>query len=605
MTSDGSLLCFFPEADLLNWYSIELATAQAAQEFFPRVEILGCSGNLRPLCAAMLPRSLDMASSRREREQACRSCRGAKAAAKRQLDLTWVEMSVFETNQDQHVANEVCKSVTFSNYLDVEFDGIPVGRYATYIPHLSSKGAKLTQVPLLWDHYLAELASVVKVILMSNRAFDSLSPAAVLTSNHAYGTHRAFLTVARKRGIQAWGMASGALLPGRANSLVVFPEELSSQTVSLSRAANESVKSPLTDFELSLIEGHMRALRGGTDPWVYSSASSGKSPAQLRNLLGIRSSSPVVTVLLASPDEMESAIVANIEFRVGEYAGNVNPQEFLEAVLDCARQLPDVDFVVRIHPRMIANKRESVTSPGLVPLLERLASTPDNLRVCHPDMKVSLYDNILISDSAINYTSTSGLEFMSLGLPVVHVDDMRLGVYPASLGVSAAGVADLPRAVLTALEAGWRLENAERALRWWATAYIRAALFPFLPDHVVASEAGSEGSPAEKAPSWARLVPTFIKERLAGAHLWVEQRRFTFPRPNAVMAQDLQQALQTRPQGVIWEPTLFPRGRPLADEGARVLQVLASAARDLGWLSAYGPGAPGIGQVKQLLRAID
>ena len=604
MTPDGSLLCFFPEADLLNWYSVELATAQAAQEFFPRVEILGCSGSLQPLCAAMLPRSLDMASSRRDRERVCRSCIRAKKAAQRQLDLTWLDMSDFETKEDQLVATEVCESVTYANYLDVEFNGIPVGRYATYIPHLSSKGAKLTENPLLWRHYLAELASVVKIIMMSERAFDSLSPAAVLTSNHVYGTHRAFLTVARNRGIQTWGMAPGALLPGRANSLGVFPEELSSQTVSLSQAANEGVKSPLTDFELSLVEGHMRALRGGTDPWVYSSASSGMSPAQIRSLLGVRPSSPVVTVLLASPDEMESAIVANVEFRVGEYAGNVNPQEFLDGVIDCARQLPEVDFVVRIHPRMVANKRESVTSPGLTPLVERLATTPENIHVCHPDMKISLYDNILISDAAINYTSTSGLEFMSLGLPVVHVDDMRLGVYPPALGVSAEGVGDLPRAVLTALDAGWRIENAEGAFRWWATAYIRAVLFPFISEHIVASEAGQHSPPAEHGRQWAKLVPTFIKKRLAGAHLWVEQRRFDFPRPTAAMTHELGEALDSPGEGVIWEPNLFFRGTTVANERDHVLRVLASAVEDLGWESAYGPDTPGIGQIEKLLRLV-
>lgn len=604
MTPNGSLLCFFPEADLLNWYSIELAVAQAAQETFSSVEILGCSGSLQPLCAVMLPRSLDMNSSNRERDRVCRSCLRARSSAERQLDLTWSDMRSFERDEDRLVARRLADRATHRNYLDLEFEGIPVGRYATYLPHLSSKGAQLEKDPALWRFFMAELESVVKVILMSERALDSLKPSAVLTSNHVYGTHRAFLTVARTKGIDTWGMAAGGLLPGRSQSLALFPEELSGQTISLSRAANQSLESQLTEFELPLIESHMRALRGGTDPWVYSSPSSGMNPAEIREFLGARPSAPVVTVLLASPDEMESAIVANAEFRVGEYAGTVSPQDFLDGVLDCARQLQEIDFVIRIHPRMVANKRESVTSPGLAPLLKRLDNSPGNVHVCHPDMNVSLYDNILISDAAINYTSTSGLEFMSFGLPVVHADSMRLGVYPGTLGIPAVGVADLPRAVLSALETGWSVENSQGALRWWATVNVRLALFPFLSNDVAPNRRVDSHTVAKRSVSWARRVPSFVKRWLGGAHAWVEQRRFAFPKPTAAMTEELRQALRSRSQSVIWEPTLFSRGWPVTDERAQVLQVLAAAAQDLGWRNVYGPDTPGIGEVKQLLRAV-
>lgn len=605
MASSESLLCFFPEADLLDWYSMELSVAQAAQGIFSKVAILGCSGSLRPICAVMLAASLDIDSSNRDRDRTCRSCIRAKSSAQRQLGLTWADMRSFEVDDDRQVARRLSDAATHGNYLDLEFKGIPVGRYATYLPHLSSKGAPLDQEQKLWRFYLAELETVVRTILMSERAFEALAPTAVVTSNNLYGSHRAFLAVARTLGIERWCMAPGGLLPGRSHSLGLFPEELSGQTVSLSRGANQSLESPLTDFELPLIKSHMRALRGGTDPWVYSSPSSGMNPAQVRKLVGVRATAPVVTVLLASPDEMESSIVAKAEFRVGAYAGTVSPRNFLDGALDCARQLQSVDFVFRIHPRMVANKRESVTSPSLAPLIEVLNSSPPNVHLCHPDLNLSLYDNILISDAAINYTSTSGLEFMSLGLPVVHADDMRLGVYPASLGVPAAGVDDLPRAVLSALASGWSIENAKRSLRWWAISNVRLALFPFLSKDVVPGR--SDVSESVTSQSWplATLVPSFIKRRLGSAHMWVERRRFAFRTPAAGMTDELRLALQSRAHGDIWEPHLFSRGSTLPDEVAQILQLLASAAEDLGWRGAYGPATPGIGAVSNLLRAIE
>ena len=609
MSATASLLCFFPEADLLNWYSTELVTAQAAQEFFSEVQILGCHGNMRPLCAAMTARRLNVSASAQEKARVCRSCIRAKESAQEQLNLTWVEMTSFESAEDKEIAQAIRADVTPENYLDLEYEEIAVGRYATYVPHLLAKGARLTEDCSVWEHFIAEVELVIKTIRMSQRALKAISPSAVLTSNHIYGAHRAFLAVARKQGLRTWGMGPGGLLPDRSQSIGIFPEELSSQTISLSKVARQSLSVPLSDQELSLTQGHMQALRRGKDPYVYSTSSSGLAPEQLRDLLGARPNSPVITVLLASPDEMESARIAGAEFHVGAYAGTVSPDQFLDGVIDCAESLAEVDFVVRIHPRMVANKREAVVSDDLGPLLDRLAKVPSNVSICHPDMMLSLYDNILISDAAINHTSSSGLEFMSFGLPVVHADDMRLGIYPASLGVAADGVSDLPRAVLAALESGWQLANVQQALRWWATVNIRFALFPF---QVQDSNTNRESADLETARRTERkfistllqFAPTSLQSKLGAFHEWTTRRGFLFPIPTPPFAADLKAAMNNASSGVIWEPPLFFRGKPIDDSEATALTALGVAVSDLGWDGIYGSSSAGLGGIRRYLASL-
>lgn len=608
MMSDGTLLCFFPEANLTEAFALELMMAQAAKELFGEVKILGCSRDLQPLCAAMSAEGITLESSDRARKRVCASCMRLRRSAQRQTDLDWSYLKEFRESRDEEQAADLCAGVSPENCSDLSVHGIPVGRYATYVPLLLAKADRVDRDEKTWNSYLVELNTIIRVVLMSERALDEIQPTAVLTSNHFYGTHRAFLATARNRGIPSWGLSPGALLPGRTKSALLFPDEKSGQTLALSESVRVSRDHPLTDVELDLVASHMRALREGSDPWVYSVAHTGTSPAQVRSKLGVRDASSVVTVLLSSPDEMRAANVADADFRVGDRAGYLNPDGFLASVLSCAELMPQVDFVLRLHPRMLPNKRESITSPELDRILHALRDVPDNVTVCNPAQSVSIYDNILISKAAINYTSSSGLEFLSFGVPVLHLDDLRLGAYSADLGTSVADPAGLTQAVSEALAEEWSLARVTAVARWWSTVLIRIGVFPY-GTHESLGQQRYVGQLADRPspPKWGvvNLFPSALKRPLEPWHMAWVRRRFRFPNPEVEAIRELQFALASTTADEVWEPVPIVRGRVLEDETAAVLEALRTAVVQLGWHRLSEEDLHRVGTVASLIRQVE
>ncbi len=80
---------------------------------------------------------------------------------------------------------------------------------------------------------------------------------------------------------------------------------------------------------------------------------------------------------------------------------------------------PDLQLVIRIHPREDANKREGARSQHLEQLIKHLSAVPSNVRVVWPADPISSYDLIEVADLVQVWSSTIGLESARLGIPVI------------------------------------------------------------------------------------------------------------------------------------------------------------------------------------------
>jgi hypothetical protein len=600
MSNNDRYLWLGLEAGLWPSYVLEHRLANALADAGRDVTMIECQGVLRAQCPVMTANHIPVNASAKSRAPICGDCRHNAALVQSRSRYSSLSLDAYVTDEIRAEVAGLMAGVTVNNWSDLTVDGIPVGRYATYLTMLHHKLPDVTSSEDAWSEYLADLRNALLVLRALPAIFEEKSPTHVVVYNPLYPTHRMFVEFAQARGIGMVSVSAGSYLPGRYDTAFVFPRIESSQTMVDSSTIRDSLDIPCSDLEISAVSRHLAELICGADPWVYSTQPSGKGAADVRQTLGARPDSPIVTVLVSSPDETRSSILVGAEYVRDSENGFSDIAEFIAQVVQAARQLPHIDFVFRLHPRLLPNKRERVTSPDLLAIEDALASLPPNAVINSPIQQLSLYDTIRISSAAINQSSSAGLEFLALGLPVVQFDPARQNAYPPSLGVCAGryDVDGLTVAIESAIESGWSIENSRKAFRWLATILLRATLhlapLELVEDDTDAEEVvhRSESAP----PAWRRIIPTGIRERVS-RHLARRTREVTLD--SVPDATNWTGEWTTRIDSldndrIIWEPLALPRG-----EANSHTESMALEATVQGFIQRITAGdAEGLGALK-------
>lgn len=594
MTSgDPRYLWFAPYAGLWPSFRMEHRLADSLARGGRPVTLVQCGEVLDSYCPVMSADRLSVGSSRSAKRESCRDCRHNAGIARERAAYRAVLLDRYVTPAVRDRATEVARTVTPQTWAELEVDGIPVGRYAAYLSLLHHKVPEITATPAAWAEYRSDLRNALLVLGAMPALIDDVDPTHVVVYNPLYPTNRMLAEVARQRGLRLVGVHAGSYIPARYETVGVYGHISNSQTLVDSPTVRASVDRPCTPAEVAAVGRHLGELVAGTDPWVYSSAPQRQDPVALRQRLGVRAEAPVVVALLSSPDETRASMLVDAEFHRDPERGYSDISEFIRAVRGLALSRPELDVVLRLHPRLTPNKRETVTSPDLDAILAELADLPSNAHVNAPGDGVSLYDLAGIASAAVNQSSSSGLEYLALGLPVVSFDPVRQSAYPPSFGpcVERADAAGLVAAVVQAVASGRRLDRSVAAFRWYATATLRDLLL--LADLV--PEPGATGispmpAPASPAANLGdgglasivrRMVPETVRER--GARLLARRARAaTLPDPHgdAWWRPEWLTRLDAADLGdPVWQPPIVVRGQPVTDDDAVAAE--RAAVRDV------------------------
>lgn len=513
-------LWFAPHAGLWPSFRLEHRLAEALARDGRDVTMVHCRGILDRYCPVMAAEHVSVTSPPSHKARACTDCR-------HNVDITLPRSSYRSVWLDDVVtpdvrawADALTAQVTPESWADLVVEDLPIGRYATYLSLLHHKVPDVTSTAASWAEYRADVRSSLLVLGAMPALLADADPTHAVVYNPLYPTTRVFAETAMRHGAQLVGIAAGSYIPGRYESAGVYQHLMASQTTTDSPVIAESLQTPSTPAEVAAVGTHLAELVGGNDPWVYSSAPARLEPAEVRQRLGLRPDSPVVVVLVSSPDETRSSMLVGAEFfrsTDGQYS---DIPEFIAAAIQAARDLPDVDVVFRLHPRLMPNKREQVVSPDLARITEVLAELPPNAVVNGGGDGLSLYDVMLVADAALNQSSSAGLEFLTLGLPVVQYDPPRLGAYSRefALLVERNDPAALAAALRIAVDRGWSLEDSRRAFRWYTAVLLRALLHLVDVDAYVQTATPATATPAaEPGPSVAlraarRVLPASARE---------------------------------------------------------------------------------------------
>lgn len=455
----------------------ESLVAEGLVERGATVTTVRCGTMLQSHCVAMSAAGVGPDAPLNVRERVCVACTKRRDLVDSTIPFEPVVLDTIVTAQDRKAASRTQRTVTLENWVDYELDGVALGRYAAYEFLLNNKILGTDIPEPLWPRYLNKLEQSVLVYLSGKRLMEIERPDRVIVYNRLYAVNHAFCEAAKSLGIPTYTLQGGGHIVHRGESLTMFRDTQSLHDVYGTKAWHDYRDAAIGDSEVNLVGTHLSGLLEGSSAFAYSSAFQASQPGDLRQRFGVPDGARVLLVPMSSEDEVNAARLADVLPEPSDAKSLFSDQfEWLVFLFEYAAAHPELHIIVRLHPRMFPNKRENVLSPIVTHILDLLERAPSNVATNLPTDDVSMYDLMQIVDVLLNFRSSAGAELAAFGVPVVTPANRDFYSYPPELNLIGATRDQYARQIDAALAAGWSIDNARRAFRWFAFLFTRVAV---------------------------------------------------------------------------------------------------------------------------------
>lgn len=442
------------------------------------VTLVHCGGLVDQHCGAMSEAGLTQWSSKELREQICNSCTRRAEKFVNVSKLSNLSLSDFYRKGSLINENKALEAITLTNWMDFEIEGLPIGRYASYEFFLENK-LPTAEIPSnLWKPYLNQLRNVFRSYIAWKNLLETHHFDGVVLSNELYSINRVAKDLFRREGLFTYTLGHGLDLRQYGNSFTFFADserELeASRDFNVEQQQYETLDKNLVDQ----VKSHFVELSRGNSAFAYSSRAGKHKPPRVRALLNLDSSRKTILVLLSSLDERLAAEIVRVrksDILKSKSSLFRGPIDWLRFILTEAERHQDLQFIFRLHPRMFPNKREAVESPAVQELKTLFDQVPNNVKVNWPGQNISLYDLSNTVDCVLNHTSSSAVEMMALGLPVIQHDPDGLFAYPASMNITATTKSAYFDLIRQAISQGRTWDNVANAYRFKAWQFSKLA----------------------------------------------------------------------------------------------------------------------------------
>lgn len=452
---------FFPVASIWAHKTIEIATHRALTKLGHEVISVSCDEALAPSCPAFVEAGLDSNKpSNADNSRVCSICKSRSRVAQ-SITLTRGTNLRQLTNQ----------SLPSGAGVEIGFDDDPnlwpmEKRAALYEILVNSKAINLDlnkeQVRLV----RSSRANWIKTREMAQAIIEEEKPDLFLTGDPLYSINAGVWAACFDAGVRVATIGSSLNHLNSGNALSLFSSIEDQAMIAWSHGWEGVSSRRLSRGEIMQLGKSIRYSLSGKSPFVYSSAHRRVDKNDVLATFQFSPDNPVILVITTTNDERFAAkAVGKLPLLLGPR--NFSSQlDFLREVIALAQQNSGLNFIIRLHPRLLPNKRDSALSPYLAEIQQLLVDLPANVGLNSPDQQLALSDVALASDCALNWTSTAGLDVLTLGVPVVSCEPLETYSYPPSLGLKLDRRLDLERVIMEALSEGKSLKFAVKAFRY-------------------------------------------------------------------------------------------------------------------------------------------
>jgi hypothetical protein len=353
-------------------------------------------------------------------------CDGALPACQ-ECDHQWLEPLKLIQNGPQ---GDLCRSCFAPAKAMLESTGLPLLRYSQFI-NSNADPSDSSMNPELLEHANAGalryfgrgtlpaddagtsvLQRYINAAQTTADVIDTLiqreSPDIAVSHHGIYVPQGAVGHVLRKAGIRIvnWGLSyrKSTVLFSHGNSYHhTMADELPEQWADQNWFSGEEEK----------IMEYLCSRRSGGNDWISFQPSAEADIGKFISDMGLDRSRPIIGLLTNVIWD------AQLHFRQAAFPSML---EWLFATIEHFIKRPDLQLVIRIHP---AEVHGSVPSRQLAAdeISQRFGKLPDHIKVIGPEVNISTYSLMALSNSALVYGTKTALELACNGLPVVVAGD--------------------------------------------------------------------------------------------------------------------------------------------------------------------------------------
>jgi hypothetical protein len=341
----------------------------------------------------------------------CGSCRRSTSGVLDELGVPHSFIGDFLSPEQSQKAREISAAVSWDDVDDLASDGLPIGANVKSAVIRYGQGQSFDGDERLVREYAY---SALMVADAARKAIETFKPDRILMSHAIYVDWGPALKVALEVGVPVTGwMAS--YLPSRFYLRHLGDSETDFHSMSDEAWADRD-EEPLSSDQAERVTRFVRRRYEDAVSFDMKEFRERKGDAvTLRKKYGISGERPVWGVL------------CHINWdQVADYAPMLH-RSFDEWVLDTLDQLlgiPDVDWLIKIHPAEVWDNPVSGTETLIA---ERFDKLPENIRIVGARDDISPLDFYELVDGGVTVYGTAGLELSMLGKPVVLAGSAHYG----------------------------------------------------------------------------------------------------------------------------------------------------------------------------------
>ena len=426
------ILIFSPFASIWRHSILESQLIDAISKS-PEIETywVGCGGLFPSDCTAREYLRGGAINTDERSAANCTKCLDSREILVQHSSARTLELLDFVNPEEVVCVEKFVSELKNDNLLEVVYQGIEVGKMALYEIMLKHKKRNLELTEPQFDEWKTIVRNECLIVFPSTEILKSVIPDTVVTYNAQYGIPGTFAEVAIMAGIKTYTMTGSSSPAEVATALQIWDwEKYKTEGPAKYEWPGLEDAPHIQRRDFSRLWRHEKYIETGKSPWTYSKGKSGQNPFEF---FGINSADRIVLVVLNSEDEIFAAKTAGF-FPYARTQSQVfsSQLEWVKYLIDMYSNRNGVQVIIRLHPREFPNKREKQLSEQALIWMKLLDSLPTNIHLDHPDSEFSLYDYFPYIQVLTTGWSSTAIEALSKGIPVVTYDQQLLG-YPADI----------------------------------------------------------------------------------------------------------------------------------------------------------------------------
>jgi hypothetical protein len=452
----SKLLTFSPYCGIWQHSFPEVVILEHLQKEY-NITYIGCNGILSEFCITMMAKGINAYTNEQNKNNVCQACINKRKILESSLSYQFVLIEDLLSKKNMYDVDKIINDVKSDTFEDITINGISIGKISAYNVILKYKKNNIVfNEEREWIEYKADLKNTLLIYFALDNLFSNNMYDISMVYNSLYPTNNLFTQYCKQKNILSYTIHAGSNWDNRLSRMIVAKDSLFNVTDNIKFSWDKFKEFPLSKESVISITNHFLTIINSSNVFNYS--------AKYNDTFDFYSFFPrakgkkIFLATLSSSDERFAYNYVGQRDFVQNTKLFSSQIEWLKFLVQYFKDKDDYYLIIRVHPRELPSERYDVTSDNVHKLSELLKILPPNIIVNWPSDKLSIYNLAQEVDVLLNSHSSTSLDFLFLGLPVV-VYDASILTFPIDLHYFGDTFESYITAIENALDNYWDIQR--------------------------------------------------------------------------------------------------------------------------------------------------